>query len=318
MFDFEKRNVQMVPRERIGRAGVTPITSVYDRLNLTPATSHASYEPQVGDWIEILNSHGDPVSRGASVFSVISLPSGGIQLGGEYVRGTAFDYVLTSPETEAADAYPRKLEPLFIRKWMPSFTISPDATTKPTGERIMTGQPEVASGCGIYVVGKTTFPDVDKNSWVPLEKGLEIQFTGTHYQTGDYWLIVIRDGEPILYGAPSISPHDCAVPPRGYHHYAPIGFMVKENDAYHVEYPYRKKFEPAGIPYHICPTSNEHEGNPFESCEFNWSAWEPGDPDGHGGTPVEENHECRHRLRVSLRRQTETRLPSSLTTGWPP
>jgi hypothetical protein len=64
--------------------------------------------------------------------------------------------------------------------------------------------------------------------WLPLEDGIQVQFPGGTYRTGDYWLIPARtatgDIEWPPYALPNTNPQ--AQPPRGIkHHYSCLGLV---------------------------------------------------------------------------------------------
>jgi hypothetical protein len=69
-----------------------------------------------------------------------------------------------------------------------------------------------------------------KDAWIDLEDGVQVQFLGGLYRSGDYWQIPARVATgriewPTTLGAGGVAVAD-ALPPRGIrHHYAPLGFV---------------------------------------------------------------------------------------------
>lgn len=250
-----------------------------NKLLLHDRKPNADFAPVKGDWVEVLNGLGDPVSREKSMLRVKVSREIDVELHTEYQVARSLNFVLISPEREFSDSFiendPRA-QPAFIRRWFPSGAVPEEAVVlsyRDALERITRGSSAFMDGVGGFVVNG---PVDEPRAWTPLENGLEIQFSANHYQVGDYWLIVVRDGKPPqILGDPWSEPINGAVPPRGRRHYAPLGFLVKDGDAYHAEYPYRKKFNPFGIQYHICPTPPTDAGNAYERCDVDTSDWLP-------------------------------------------
>ena len=90
-----------------------------------------------------------------------------------------------------------------------------------------------------------------ENGWIPLENGIEIQFStdaspGKNYHvyhTGDYWLIPARTATgDVEWPGPVDAPH--ALPPHGVeHHYAPLAKINVDNGKISVENDLRRKLK---------------------------------------------------------------------------
>lgn len=89
-------------------------------------------------------------------------------------------------------------------------------------------QSKALSGQGVVTVAE--------GMSIILEDGIEISFAvGGIYATGDYWLIPARVAGNGLLDWPSVTAADgssgpAALPPRGLHHYAPLGVMDESGD----------------------------------------------------------------------------------------
>jgi hypothetical protein len=88
-----------------------------------------------------------------------------------------------------------------------------------------------------------------KGVWIDLEDGVQVQFLGDVYRTGDYWQIPARVATgriewPTTAGAGGVAVAQ-ALPPRGIrHHYAPLGFVDWKDKGLAVSDPCRRTFLP--------------------------------------------------------------------------
>jgi Family of unknown function (DUF6519) len=92
---------------------------------------------------------------------------------------------------------------------------------------------------------------IAENSWIELEKGVEIYFTEnatSFYATGDYWLIPARTATgDVEWPGGNLSP--TPVPPHGVeHHYAPLSILSINNEGkVDVTPDFRRKFSNLGL-----------------------------------------------------------------------
>ena len=71
------------------------------------------------------------------------------------------------------------------------------------------------------------------NTWLPLEGGIEVQFSDGTYKTGDYWLIPARTATGEIewppFETPNVNP--IAQPPRGIqHHYCRLALLAFDGE----------------------------------------------------------------------------------------
>ena len=88
------------------------------------------------------------------------------------------------------------------------------------------GDPAIA---GLQLASDGAALIVGSGAWLNLEDGVQVQFTGGTYRTGDYWSIPARTatGDIVWPGPVDKRP---ALPPRGVeHHYAPLACVFPED-----------------------------------------------------------------------------------------
>lgn len=116
----------------------------------------------------------------------------------------------------------------YLRQWDPiptKFEVTDSSIRTPTPAPTSL----VADDGAAYVLGSDSI-------WLELENGLQIQFSEGDYRDGDYWLIrTTSDGQIYILPksvGPKCGPAEsmqaanlaaCEMPPRGQHHFAPLG-----------------------------------------------------------------------------------------------
>ncbi|MFI5958819.1 DUF6519 domain-containing protein [Cryptosporangium sp. NPDC051539] len=88
--------------------------------------------------------------------------------------------------------------------------------------------------------------------WLPLEDGIQVQFTAGEYRTGDYWTIPARTATPLVdLGTigdiewPVVDDEPVAFPPEGVeHHYAAIALVQLTNGSWRSVRDLRRQFLP--------------------------------------------------------------------------
>ena len=98
-------------------------------------------------------------------------------------------------------------------------------------------------------------PITEGEPWIPLERGIEIQFTApgedepaNDYRAGDYWLIPARTETGDVEWPGSYNQPD-ALPPHGVeHHYAPLAIISTSSNPIEIEVDRRRAFQPLAMP----------------------------------------------------------------------
>lgn len=104
---------------------------------------------------------------------------------------------------------------------------------------------------------------VTANAWVPLEGGIEVEFSNGTYKTGDYWLIPARTATGEIEWPPFETPNTnpIAQPPRGIrHHYCCLALLAFSNKALSVQQDCREIFYPlAASALHVTKTNWQND-----------------------------------------------------------
>jgi Family of unknown function (DUF6519) len=101
------------------------------------------------------------------------------------------------------------------------------------------------------------------NTWLPLEGGIEVQFSNGTYKTGDYWLIPARTATGEIEWPPFETPNTnpVAQPPRGIqHHYCHLALLAFDGKKLSVRQDCRDIFYPlAASALHVTETSWQND-----------------------------------------------------------
>ncbi len=82
------------------------------------------------------------------------------------------------------------------------------------------------------------------NSWIPLEDGVEVNFGGDSFKTGDYWLIPARTATADIEWPKDGNNNPIPQPPQGSeHHYADLAILKLDESGWHVIHDCRKQFK---------------------------------------------------------------------------
>jgi hypothetical protein len=101
------------------------------------------------------------------------------------------------------------------------------------------------------------------NTWVPLEDGIEVQFSNGTYKTGDYWLIPARTATGEIEWPPFETPNTSPIaqPPRGIrHHYCRLALLAFDKKTISVQEDCRDIFYPlAASALHVTKTNWQND-----------------------------------------------------------
>lgn len=127
----------------------------------------------------------------------------------------------TSPASYDEQSYAAKH--VLLRRW--------DYRTSDVSGTSVAGKPEPADD-GALKIKEAQSLDPDKDPWMTLEEGVQIQFQSPssgnahQYRTGDYWLIPARTATGDVEWPKASDETALAVPPHGVqHHYAPLAVV---------------------------------------------------------------------------------------------
>jgi hypothetical protein len=146
---------------------------------------------EAGDWVELTDDDLDRRGEPGDLLRLAKVEGGTLSLDPD-----------VTPALPAASLHPK------VRRW-----------NQRSSEDIVLAEgavPVIKAGEG-------------KDVWIDLEDGVQVQFLGDVYRTGDYWQIPARvatgriEWPTTLKGGVAVAD---ALPPRGIrHHYAPLGFV---------------------------------------------------------------------------------------------
>lgn len=234
-------------------------------LKLRSAFSSHGYELQDDDWIEILDQYGNPVNREGAIVRIKQVCDDELQLEHPVTPGTFFRDAIALSEGKPNPGASGINRPHFVRRWFPRGTAEALGTVPESPRRL-----KVETRDGAFVHTRT-----DHEDWIELENGIEIQFSSSHYQRGDYWLIdVRRDPQSGYIGVASLNVADNAairvpngpgvhLPVRGWHVYAPIGYLSKQDGSIGGESTFRKSINPSTKQY---PNATSYPACPEFGC----------------------------------------------------
>lgn len=158
---------------------------------------------KAGDWVEIVDDDYELLGRADKLLKV------------KEVRVNDLQVVLEGSLTSDKIGRDIAKHPL-LRRWDQKQTSSTNVTT-----------------AGLI--------KVEGNEWLELEDGISVQFQGSDYRTGDFWLIPARVSTGDIEWQKNFSGAPVALAPQGVqHHYAPLSHIAVNDQGQRIPTPVRR------------------------------------------------------------------------------